>query len=193
MHTSSKVRPSWWDREHDRSGREIRQDVRLAAELLWPRLFRLAGQVITDAQFEAQEILESVVETVSRYLTSKNAPPHNPSGLLVVKFRQELYRAARTQRRLETIGGTDELAELPHFDGWVDQAERRVFFLELVQALGERSRGILRLRMAGCEWKEIAHSLQLNESSLRNSFWRDVRRVYQRFMESPDCELPPTE
>jgi DNA-directed RNA polymerase specialized sigma24 family protein len=190
MHSSSKVRPSWWDREHDRSGREIRQDVRLAAELLWPRLFRLAGQVLTDAQFEAQEILESVVETVSRYLTSKNAPQHDPSGLLVVKFRQELYRAARKHRRLETIGGADDLAELLHFDGWVHQAERRVFFQELIQALSERSRGILRLRIAGCEWKEIARALQINESSLRNSFWRDVRKVYQQFMERPVEELP---
>lgn len=193
MHPSSKVRPSWWDREYDEAGNEIRQDVRLAAELLWPRLFRLAGQVVADAQFEAQEILESVVGTVSRYLTSKNAPPHDPSGLLVVKFRQELYRAARKRRRLTTIGSADELAELLHFDGWVDQAERRVFFQELIQALSERSRGILRLRMAGCEWKEIARSLQINESSVRNSFWREVRKVYQQFMERPVENLPRSE
>ncbi len=193
MHSSSKARPAWWDREHDRSGREIRQDVRLAAELLWPRLFRLAGQIVADAQFEAQEILESVVDTVSRYLTSRNAPPHDPSGLLVVKFRQELYRAARKHRRLETIGSADELAELLHFDGWINQAERNVFFQELVQALSERSRGILRLRMAGCEWKEIARSMQINESSLRNSFWRDVRKVYQQFMERPVEEVPRSE
>jgi ATP/maltotriose-dependent transcriptional regulator MalT len=193
MYTSSKLPPFWWDREHDRSGTEIRPDVRIAAELLWPRLFRLAGQVITDAEFEAQELFENVVETVSRYLTSKNASSQDPSGLLVVKFRQELYRAARKQRRLETVGGTDELAELLHFDGCVDDAERHLFFQELVQALSERSRGILRLRMAGWAWKEIASSLQVNESSLRNSFWRDVHRVYQQFMESPGDELRPSE
>lgn len=161
--------------------------------MLWPRLFRLAGQTIADAQFEAQEILERVVDTVSRYLTSRNAPPQDPSGLLVVKFRQELYRAARKSHRVQTLGSVDELAELLHFDDWVDQAERHVFFQELTAALSERSRGILRLRMAGCEWKEIARSLQMNESSLRNRFWRDVRRVYEQFMEQPFEELSQSE
>jgi DNA-binding NarL/FixJ family response regulator len=113
---------------------------------------------------------------------------HDPSGLLVVKFRQELYRASRKHRRLKAVGGIAELAGLLDCDGWINEPERRVVFQELVQALSERSRGILRLRMAGCEWKEIARSLQVNESTLRNSFWRDVRKVYQRFIGSPDAE-----
>jgi DNA-directed RNA polymerase specialized sigma24 family protein len=188
MHTSPKSPPEWWDREHDKSGREIRQDVRLAAEILWPRLFRMAGQIVIDAEFEAQEILEKSVEAVSRYLTVRNAPAHDPSGLLIVKFRQELYRVSRKHRRLKTVGGIGELAGLLDSNGWINEAERHVVFQELVQALSERSRGILRLRMAGCEWKEIARSLQVNESTLRNSFWRDVRRVYQRFIGSPDAE-----
>lgn len=192
MHTSSKLPPSWWDREKDRSGRQIREDVRLAAEILWPRLFRLSAQVIADAEFEAQEIFERVVETVSHYLTSRSASPQNPAGLLVIKFRQELYRVARKQRRFEAIGGSGEMAELLHSNGWVNEAERHMFFQELVQALGERSRGVLRLRMAGWEWKEIARSLQVNESSLRNSFWRDVRSVYERFMENPVIDPPST-
>jgi DNA-directed RNA polymerase specialized sigma24 family protein len=190
MHTSPKLPPEWWDREYDRAGREIRQDVRLAAEMLWPRLFRMAGQTIADAEFEAQEILERSVEVVSHYLTLRNIPSHDPSGLLVVKFRQELYRASRKQRRLKTVGGIGELAGLLDGGGWINEAERRVVFQELVQALSERSRGILRLRMAGCEWKEIARSLQVNESTLRNGFWREVRRVYQRFMGNADAELP---
>lgn len=190
MHTSPKSSPEWWDREYDRAGREIRQDVRLAAEILWPRLFRMAGQIIADAEFEAQEILERAVETVSHYLTVRNTPLHDPSGLLVVKFRQDLHRASRKHRRLQTVGGIGELTGLLDGNGWINESERHVVFQELVQALSEKTRGILRMRMAGCEWKEIARSLQMNESTLRNGFWRDVRRVYRRFMGSPDAKLP---
>jgi DNA-directed RNA polymerase specialized sigma24 family protein len=184
MPPSPKLPPSWWDREHDRSGREIRTDVRRAAEQLWPRLFRFAQQVIADSEFEAQELLERVVDSVSRYLSAKNAALQDPSGLLVVKFRQELYRVARKQRRLETVGRSSDVAEPLRCDGWADEADRSIFLQELVRALSERNRGVLRLRMAGYDWREIAQMLQVNVSTLRNSFWRDVRKLYLQFLGS---------
>jgi RNA polymerase sigma factor (sigma-70 family) len=179
-----KLPPSWWDREHDRAGEVIRPDVRRAAEQLWPRLFRFAQQVIADSEFEAQELLERVVDSISRYLNSKNAAPQDPSGLLVVKFRQELYRVARKQRRLETVGRDTDVVEPPRFDGWAEEADRRIFLQELVRALSERNRGVLRLRMAGYDWREIAQMMQLNVSTVRNSFWRDVRKLYLQFLGS---------
>jgi RNA polymerase sigma factor (sigma-70 family) len=184
MPSSPQLPPTWWDRKHDRAGKEIRVDVRRAAEQLWPRLFRFAQQVISNSEFEAQELLERVVDSVSRYLTSKNAALQDPSGLLVVKFRQELYRVARKQRRIETVGQIGDVAEPLRPDGWADEADRSIFLQELVRSLSERNRGVLRLRMAGYDWREIAQMLQVNVSTVRNNFWRDVRKLYLQFLGS---------
>src|SRR2546423_15276885 len=103
----------WWDKELDRTGRPLRQDVRAAAHEIWKSLRRKAKTALGDAS-DTAEMLENVVEQISRYLDGKGCPPFsvNAVALLTVAFRRQLQKRAAKLARLKTVGGTSELAEL---------------------------------------------------------------------------------
>ena len=70
MATPFKKFPQWWDRELDRSGRPIREDVRTAAHEVWGQVCKRARALLGD-DADAAEMLEISVEAVSRYLNCK--------------------------------------------------------------------------------------------------------------------------
>lgn len=168
----------WFDREFDSFGKPIRSDVREAAKTKWPQLSALGRNRLGDRDLEIQELFEKSVEKVSRYLDRKKAPPQDPSGLLVLKFRQELYALGRRVDRLTTTGTSTDLEPILGGSEWEEQADRHIFLEELVRSLSKQNRTVLRLRGAGYEWSEIAKMIQSKASTVRNSFWREVRRVF---------------
>jgi RNA polymerase sigma factor (sigma-70 family) len=174
---SSPERPPWWDRDVDESGSAIRIDVREAARRIWGRVCADVRSVLGDST-EAQELLEKAVASVSRYLDRNNVPAHDPSGLLIVSVHRSARRLARQRQRVQSVGGTSELAEILKAPDWSEVADRRIFLEQLVRALKERNRAILRLRIAGYEWSEIATMLKVDLSAVRKAFWKDVRRAH---------------
>ena len=179
----------WWDRERDHQGRPIREDVRKAARNVWPYLAYLGKQALRDFENDGPLLMEKVIEDVSAHLNANSAPPHDPSGLLVVSFRHELYRLAEKQNK--TINLDEEL----HLSDWLrsshpaDELDQRIFVEELVRRLRVRNQAILRLRIAGYEWKEIAGLLRIPPSTARNDFWRDIKRAYTELL-GPTAKLP---
>ena len=181
---SSERFPPWWDREIDEeTGSTFRPDVREAANMLWKWVCIKAREILGDST-DAAEVLESSVKTISRYLDKNNVPLHtaDPSGLLAVACYRRLRRLARRQRRIEFVGTSSELTEILRVPEWRDQIGRRLFLEELARELDLETRGILRLRIAGYDWKEIARMLRLSASALRQSFWRDVRKAHLRLL-----------
>lgn len=185
-----KIMPSsserlWWDREYDQVGNPIREDVREAAKKKWPQLLALAQRTLNNCDLEAQQLLEQVVEYISRYLSERKTPPHDPSGLLVIKFREELRKLARKQHRLRPSGGSSDMELMLPATEWGEETDRRIFLAELIRALSKENRSVLRLRRAGYEWAQIAKMLNANSSSLRRKFWTEIRKVYSEFTEIP--------
>ncbi len=175
----------WFDREFDSSGNPIRTDVREAARNKWPQLLALARNRIGDHDVEIQEMFEHVVVTTSAYLNQIKAPPHNPEGLLVVNFRQQLNRLALRLSRLVVSGSSQDLEPLLASTECEEDLDRRIFVQEFVQRLSSRNRTVLRLRRAGYSWDEIAKMLNGNSSTLRNRFWREIRKVYSELLGAP--------
>lgn len=174
----------WWDRETDElTDRPFRPDVREAAHRVWKSVCLKSQEILGDPG-DAAEVLESSVKTVSRYLDKNNVPLHSadPSGLLVVACYRALHRRARRRWRIEFVGTSSELAEILRVPDWGDEIDRRLFLEELARDLDVKNRGILRLRIAGYDWKEIARMLGLNASALRQRFWRDVRKAHLRLL-----------
>ena len=167
----------WFDHESDESGKPIRADVREAARQKWPQLVALARRRLGDRELEIQELFEEVVASTSSYLDQIHAPPQNPSGLLVVKFRQQLNALARRLERMVTSGSSRDIEPLVATVDWREEADRRIFLEELVRALSKHNRAVLRLRRAGYEWSEIAPMVSRNASTVRNDFWREIRKV----------------
>lgn len=193
-----KIMPSfserlWWDREYDQFGNSIRDDVREAAKKKWPQLLALAQRTLGNCDLEAQQLLEQVAEYISRYLNERNTPPHDPSGLLVLKFREELHKLVRKQERLKQSGGTSDMEPMLRATEWGEEADRRIFLAELIRALSKENRSILRLRRAGYEWAQIAKMFNANPSSLRRNFWAEIRKVYSEFTEIPEDQAEDNE
>jgi len=183
MASSERFLP-WWDREFDEeTGRPFRPDVREAAHRVW-RWVCLKAQEILGDPGDAAEVLESSVKTISRYLDKNNVSLHStdPGGLLVLACYRALRRLARRRSRIELVGTSSELADILRVPDWRDEIERRLFLEELARELDVKNRGILLLRIAGYDWKEIARMLGMSASAVRQGFWRDVRKAHLRLL-----------
>jgi DNA-directed RNA polymerase specialized sigma24 family protein len=168
--------PSWWDREVDRAGRPIRDDVRSAAHEVWKEARRRTQALLADPA-QAADLMEDSVAQVSRYLDRIGAPLSSPkNGLLLLAFSRTLRRVARKSNRLEPAGGAVELSSRAVDHGWSRQVDARLDLENIVRKLSERSSAVLALRGAGYNWEEVAQLLGTSVASVRNSFWREVRR-----------------
>lgn len=175
----------WFDRDNDASGNPIRSDVREAAKRKWSHLRVLAQRRLGNREVEIQELFESVVGKVSGYLNEIHAPQQDPSGLLVLKFKQELNSLARRLERLQPSGNAQDMEPLINQAQWGEDADRKIFVEEIVRSLSKGNRAVLRLRGAGYSWEEIAVMFRTNASTLRNSFWREIRTLHDKLMGVP--------
>jgi DNA-directed RNA polymerase specialized sigma24 family protein len=168
----------WWDRDADRTGRPIRPDVRVAAHGIWGRASRKAQAAISDSSLAA-ELMENTVAKVSRYLDRRYVIPFSRKidGLLMLAFQRSLYRHVGKVKRLETVGGSQELSNRAVDRAWSRQVNARLELEQIVRMVCKRSRTILALRYAGYTWEESAKLLGASVPALRSAFWRDVARV----------------
>jgi DNA-directed RNA polymerase specialized sigma24 family protein len=186
----SEAVPPWWDRDVDNeSGHLLRADVRAAAHRVWKSVCAQARRILGDAT-DAPELLESAVKSVSRYLDKNHAPLHSadPGGLLALACYRSMRRLRRKRGRIELVGGSSELAEILRAPDWSHEVDRRLFLEQLAGELSARTLGILRLRISGYDWKEIARMLHMNPPAARNSFWRDIRKAHLRLLRTPAAE-----
>ena len=181
---SSESSLPWWDREIDEdTGRPLRPDVRDSAHRVWKVVSGKAQEILGDSS-DAAEVLESSIKSISRYLDKNHVPLHSadPDGLLIIACYRALRRLVRRRWRIELVGTSSDLAEVLGVPDWRDKIDRHLFLEELARALDLKNRGILRLRIAGYDWKEIARILGMGASAVRQGFWRDVRRAHIRLL-----------
>ena len=176
--------PLWWDREtDDQTGVQLRPDVRESAHRIWRWVLFKAQEMLGDSS-DAADVLEVSVRTVSRYLDKNNLILHSadPTGLLIVSAYRALQRVAKKRRRFELVGPTNDLAEALRAPDWRHEVDHRIFLKELAGQLEPTTRGLLRLRLAGYDWKEIAKMVGLTPDAVRMRFWRDVRKAHLRLL-----------
>ena len=123
--------------------------------------------------------MESTVAQVSLYLNHRGVLVFSREirGLLMRAFQRALHRHAGKLRRLEILGGTEELSRRAVDRTWTHQVHTHLEFEQIVGMLCESSRTILALRYAGYTWREAAQTLGTSVPCLRSAFWRDVARV----------------
>jgi DNA-directed RNA polymerase specialized sigma24 family protein len=180
---SSESTSAWWDRGVDERGRALRSDVREAAYRIWRVACAKAQRELGDTS-DAPELLETAIKSVSQYLDRKSVPLYSsdPDGLLVLAFCRSLRRLARRRRRIHTIGNGAELEEMFPIPARFDEVDRRLFLEQLSHELTKKSRGLLRMRLDGYEWSEIAQMVGMSVTAVRASFWRDVRKAQLRLL-----------
>jgi DNA-directed RNA polymerase specialized sigma24 family protein len=122
--------------------------------------------------------MENAVAQVSRYLDRIGAPlTSRKHGLLMVAFGRSLRRYVCRSTRLELAGASTELENQIADGCWVAQVNARLELESIIRQLSDRSANVLLLRAAGYEWKEVADLLGTSVASVRNGFWREIRRI----------------
>jgi hypothetical protein len=150
----------WWDRDFDTSGRRIRSDARSAGRDLWERACQHTVTAIHDVG-PAAELMENAVAQVSRYLDRIGAPMSSRKhGLVMVAFCRALRRYADKSRRLELLGGTNDLSGHTVDDHWLVRANARLELERIVRQLTHRNAEVLTLRAAGFEWEANCRNLR---------------------------------
>ena len=174
----------WWDRDSDEeTGKPFRPDVREAAHKVWKCVSCKTQEILGDPS-DAAEVLECSIKIISRYLDKNKVPLHSADqgGLLVISCYRALRRLARRRRRIEFVGTSSELADILRVPDWRDEIDRRLFLEQLARELDNKSRSILRLRIAGYDWKQIAGMCGVSAPALRQGFWREVRKAHLRLL-----------
>jgi hypothetical protein len=188
MASSERFLP-WWDREIDEdTGRPFRPDVREAAHRVWKWVSCKTQEILGDST-DAAEVLEASVKTISRYLDKNSVPLHSTDlgGLLIVACYRALHRRALRRWRIEFVGTSSEFADILRVPDWRDEIDRRLFLEELARELDVKNRGILRLRIAGYDWKEIGRIFDISAAAVRQGFWRDVRKAHLRLLRTSNA------
>jgi hypothetical protein len=178
MAISSHQHPLWWDRESDPVGRTIRPDVRAAARYLWCGMCAYTSSILGDAT-DTAALLEKSVFQISRYLDQRGAAPFSESvsGLPTVAFCRALSRYAAKVRRVKTVGGTDELADLLPPSNPVRAIDLQLDVERIVRLLSESASLAWTLRSAGHKWEDIASATGTTAVTARQRFWREIKRV----------------
>ena len=137
---------------------------------------------------DAPELLESAIRKISVYLDKNHIPLHaaDPGGLLVLATYRALKRLARRRGQSKSTEQDSALAEVLRAPDWREEVDRRLFLERLGRELDEKTRAILRLRISGAGWKEIARVQQMNVPAVRRNFWRNIRRAYLRLLCMPE-------
>jgi DNA-directed RNA polymerase specialized sigma24 family protein len=171
---------SWWDQEFDHKGRQIRSDVRSAAYEVWEVACRRTQSLLADPA-QAANVMEDSIAQVSRYLDRIGAPwSSRKNGLLLLAFSRALRRLAAKSRRLELVGGAVDLSSRAAEHNWGRQIETRLELENIVRKLSERNGAVLTLRADGYNWEEVAQAIGTSVTTVRNSFWREVRDVRRK-------------
>jgi DNA-directed RNA polymerase specialized sigma24 family protein len=95
----------------------------------------------------------------------------------MVAFCRGLRRHAAKLNRLELVGGSRELAIRAIDDGSMRRVNACLDLENIVQRLSDANSGVLMLRAAGFEWKEIAKIFGTSVATLRNRFWRELDKI----------------
>jgi DNA-directed RNA polymerase specialized sigma24 family protein len=171
---------SWWDREVDRMGRPIRDDVRSAAHEVWAEAGRRTEALVVD-RAQAADLMEDSVAGVSRYLDRIESPTSSSkNGLLLLAFSRALRRLVAKSRRIQLAGGAVEMSSLAVDHGWIRQVNAQLELENIVRKLSERNGTVLALRCAGYNWEEVAQKFGTSVTRIRNGFWREVREVRRK-------------
>jgi len=170
--------PQGWEREFDRTGRRIREDVREAGRKVWAKVRMKVRTRLCDGE-DADEIMEAAVDGISRYLNKLNLPEDSasPEGLLLHAVRRRVLKGWRKQNRLVPLEEAATLPDPAPFDEWTLEIERRADLPKILRQLSPRGCTICLLRLEGVCWPRIGEYLGIPESTAQNSFWRELRQA----------------
>lgn len=166
----------WWDREVDSTGNLIREDVRAAGHDVWKQACLRTRAMLGDSS-AAADLMECAVAQVSRYLDRRGIRPSQIHGLLLTAFCRGLRRYASKLQRLEFVGGVAELSSRTIDNSWCNRIHTTLDLQNILKQLSAHNAAVLKLKIEGFNWNQIAACFDTSVPAIRNSFWREIAKL----------------
>ncbi|MGH7603791.1 MAG: sigma-70 family RNA polymerase sigma factor [Gemmatimonadaceae bacterium] len=148
----------------------------------FPSLFRYLHRLTGDA-----DLAEDLAQEVFVRLYQRGSVPDDPAGWMGAVAHNLLRDHARTAKRRHHLIKGHPGALTPsspaHADASVLADERRVAVRRALERLSERDRRMLLLRHEGYSYREIAHALGINETSVGTLLLRATDAFREAFGE----------
>jgi hypothetical protein len=158
-----------------------------AANAAWPHALLCAWTFLYDHD-SAHDLMDHAAQNASDYIARH---PDVSLRKLTARIKSELRRRAKqlaAKRRLEIPYGS--IADLEHLLTIRPQIELGVYANELFADLSPFAQLVAHGRWLGYSWRKIARSLDMDHTSVRDAYFREIgslQRSLSRPGDSPKC------
>jgi len=163
------------------------QVLEAAANAAWPHALLCAWTFLYDHD-SAHDLMDHAAQNASDYIARH---PDVSLQKLTARIRSELRRRAKqlaTKRRHEVLYGS--IADLEHLLTVRPEIELGVYANELFTQLSPFAQSIAKQRWLGYSWRKIARSLEMDHTSVRDAYFRELgslQKSLSRPGDSPKC------
>jgi DNA-directed RNA polymerase specialized sigma24 family protein len=150
------------------------QRLEAAAKAAWPYAIGKFWTYLNDRE-AAYDLMDHAVENSSRYAVRQ---PDSPTNKLTWRIKNVIKRRAQQQAaktRREIPYGS--LADLEKVYVGQPEAEQRVYANELLERLSPFAQSIVKWRWLGYSWREIAVHFQMDHTTVRRAYFREVESL----------------
>ena len=157
------------------------QILEAAANAAWPYALLCAWTYLNDRDF-AHDLMDHAAQNVSDYIARH---PDSPLRKLTARMKSQLRRRAQqlaARQRHETPCGS--IVDLEHHLITRPEIELGVYVDELFAKLSPLAQSIAHWRWYGYSWREIARSLEMDHTSVRDAYFREFASLLENLSRS---------
>lgn len=165
----------------------INQLFRRACGLAWPYAVYCAKFYHNDRDF-AYDLMDAAVENAERYyerFDGKRTALQLSSRIISVIKRLSKQRASRGE---VAVGSLSELEWLARTFAAKPDFEQDAFIRQVLDRMSPRTRRIVRWRVAGHSWRQIADELGADHITVWRQAKKEILGLLERKSDTPDAE-----
>jgi hypothetical protein len=184
--------PSWeeltWSWAFTTGHQASDQKLEAAAKAAWSHSLLCAWIYLYDHD-AAPELMDHAVQNASLYVTRH---PDSTSEKLIARLKSVIRRRAKqlaSKRRREQHSGS--MLDMEHLLADQLDVEERVYVNELLSQLSPFAQSIVNRRWHGYTWREIAREWEMDHTTVRRAYFRELKSVLQSLCRSgvsPKCD-----
>ena len=152
------------------------QVLEAAANAAWPHALLCAWTFLYDHD-SAHDLMDHAAQNASDYIARH---PDVSLHKLTVRIRSELRRRAKqlaAKRKHEILYGS--ITDLEHLLVTRPEIELQIYAKELFAQLSPFAQSIAHERWLGYSWRKIARSLEMDHTSVRDAYYRELGSLQQ--------------
>ena len=160
------------------------QRLDAAAKAAWSYALLCAWTYLND-EHSAHDLMDLAVQKVAPYAACHpDSPPHKLTGRIKSAIRRRAKQLAAARSRELSYGSLPRSLEKVY--AGQPEAEQRVFAHELLARLSPFGQTIAKWRAVGYSWREIARELQMDHTTIRRAYFREIEAMLKSLSQPGD-------